>query len=166
MSRTPGTDGWEEMGTAGFPPSLHLRWAVPPVQLCEDKLKMLNHLHLPLFLSLDYCSNNSRLADTLGESGSFPTSRSTTEKQRGLWQPAGQRLRSQRHPDSHHHDSRRAIKSSSLCQREVDSELSPNHTVLGKCRDNSGKIGADINSLQGHKSSREPVAPGRRSASW
>lgn len=34
--------GWEEMGTTSFPPSLHLRWAVPPVQLCKDKLKMLN----------------------------------------------------------------------------------------------------------------------------
>lgn len=42
VPRTPGTDGWEEMGTTSFPAPLHLRWAVPPVQLCKDKLKTLN----------------------------------------------------------------------------------------------------------------------------
>lgn len=69
MSGTPGTDGWEEMGTTSFLPSLPLRWAAPPVWLCKDKLRMLNlsHLHLALFLSLDYCSNKSRLSQTHSE---------------------------------------------------------------------------------------------------
>lgn len=42
VSRTPRTDGWEEMGTTSFPPSLHLHWAVCPVQPRKDKQKMLN----------------------------------------------------------------------------------------------------------------------------
>lgn len=42
VSRTPRTDGWEEVSMTSFPPSLHLHRAVCPVQACKDKLKMLN----------------------------------------------------------------------------------------------------------------------------
>lgn len=64
VSTTPRTDGWEELGPTSLPPSLHWHWAVCPVQPCKDKQMMLSksitHV-LTLFVSLNYCSNKSRL---------------------------------------------------------------------------------------------------------
>lgn len=95
----------------------------------------------------------------------FPTSRNSAEKRRATY-PVAKVSHAGRGTWTPVTTTPGEPPSPPLANRRWIQNQAPNHPVLGKHRDNSAEIGADVTSLQSCQSSREPVAPGRHSGSW
>lgn len=125
-----------------------------------------NHIRLALLSSPGYCSDQSRLSQILSEEADRFQHPGAVLRSKEPTYPAAKVSHAGRGPWAPVTTIPGEPPSPPLADARWIQNQAPNHPVLGKRRDNSAKIGADITSLQSCDSSREPVAPGRHSASW